>query len=651
MMIKFNLSIAIDKAQVCKQDSVFLTGSSSFLGSWNLSDAIEMKFKHNEDNWSLCSATSNSSLCSNADHQETKTLEFETFVSVNDLCELNETECIQYKYFIAQKTSKNNKIFLKKVENSKRKLTVDLNGIILINDKWPHYENDDQKPGRIDLGWLLKGENEIQFHFYDNPLQLWNEDEENKKNYFIEIKPMKAANGLIELKDYTLNHLDFDESHYLNNKMSKFNALNNSNVYSSYRFRSHENPTNIVFQINIFELDEMDKISNKIIATSYYKVNKSLIDNCLIDIDLSLLDSQQIIGSLKAEICMIESMNQDIHIKNYDLSDSFKYEYSRECLTIGHRGMGKTFDGDDLPHTTFIENTIESFAEAYERGADMVEFDIVLTKDKIPIIYHDFQFCITNKESDESNKYIDIAVNQMTYDEIKKSRIYSGYVRNASAADTCTSKLMFPTLKEMCAQLTPKLGFNVEIKYPQDIEDIITHNEVGRHIKWLNRNQYADIIIKELYEWVSNDRCVILSTFDPLLCSMLRIKQNKFPVLFLTNGKTEKWIPYKDFRCKNTKISINYAKSEGVHGIVAHTEELSQNQQLIKDLFIGSNPSTTNFLRICWGDELNQSNNRKLYKKNGLNGIIYDRITNTDELENEETPTVQAQPALVTVNN
>jgi glycerophosphoryl diester phosphodiesterase len=57
--------------------------------------------------------------------------------------------------------------------------------------------------------------------------------------------------------------------------------------------------------------------------------------------------------------------------------------------------MGKTFDADStLPRTHFVENTIESFREAYNRGAQMVEFDIVLTKDKIPIVYHDFTFCL-----------------------------------------------------------------------------------------------------------------------------------------------------------------------------------------------------------------------------------------------------------------
>ncbi len=78
---------------------------------------------------------------------------------------------------------------------------------MIINDNWPYYENDGRKPGRIDQGWLLDGENEIQLHFYDNPLNLWNVGEDNKKKYAIEIKPMKAANGLIELEDYTINHV------------------------------------------------------------------------------------------------------------------------------------------------------------------------------------------------------------------------------------------------------------------------------------------------------------------------------------------------------------------------------------------------------------------------------------------------------------
>ena len=57
----------------------------------------------------------------------------------------------------------------------------------------------------------------------------------------------------------------------------------------------------------------------------------------------------------------------------------------------------------------------------------MVEFDVVLTKDKKPIVYHDFVFCIdqanAKNQAQSQNKYISIAVNQLTYDEVKQNRV------------------------------------------------------------------------------------------------------------------------------------------------------------------------------------------------------------------------------------
>jgi len=59
-------------------------------------------------------------------------------------------------------------------------------------------------------------------------------------------------------------------------------------------------PTNIVFLINIYEFNETsEKKYEKIVGSSYYKVNKALNSNCAIDIDLSLLNGADVLGSLK----------------------------------------------------------------------------------------------------------------------------------------------------------------------------------------------------------------------------------------------------------------------------------------------------------------------------------------------------------------
>ncbi|KAK5689321.1 Glycerophosphocholine phosphodiesterase, partial [Elasticomyces elasticus] len=57
-------------------------------------------------------------------------------------------------------------------------------------------------------------------------------------------------------------------------------------------------------------------------------------------------------------------------------------------MVIGHRGLGKNLAS--RKSLQLGENTVQSFIAAANLGASYVEFDVQLTKDHVPVIYHDF---------------------------------------------------------------------------------------------------------------------------------------------------------------------------------------------------------------------------------------------------------------------
>jgi glycerophosphoryl diester phosphodiesterase len=107
---------------------------------------------------------------------------------------------------------------------------------------------------------------------------------------------------------------------------------------------------------------------------------------------------------------------------------------------IAHRGV----------HGFFPENTLEAFESAVALGADGVELDVRLTRDKVPIVYHYF--------------YLDMLTN------------LSGPVFNFSLDEILDAKISgteykqvyrIPTLREILDALVGRIGLEIEIKGPE----------------------------------------------------------------------------------------------------------------------------------------------------------------------------------------
>ena len=141
---------------------------------------------------------------------------------------------------------------------------------------------------------------------------------------------------------------------------------------------------------------------------------------------------------------------------------------------VGHRGLSNKY----------TENTIEAFLDAFNNGADAVEMDVQLTKDNVPIIFHDFDL---NRLFGINKK-----VNELRLEEIRKLRLKNGE--------------FIPTLFEVLEKLKGKKLF-IELK--------TLHDDFTR------TNENMPKIVYDILKNFDNKNIVIIS-FDIKALSDLR---------------------------------------------------------------------------------------------------------------------------------
>ncbi|KAI3386636.1 hypothetical protein SNEBB_002307 [Seison nebaliae] len=286
---------------------------------------------------------------------------------------------------------------------------------------------------------------------------------------------------------------------------------------------------------------------------------------------------------------------------------------TKPLFHVGHRGMGSSFQVACGERPDVNENTIASFTQAFKHGADFIETDIIMTKDRIPVIYHDFTLKISLPKKKESDKEIIVPypIHELTWEQLKDIQPYSPIDKHNSMEDK-----PLPTLREILEKSPSNLGFNLEVKYPMQLID-------GRYeIKdFFERNEYVDMILSVLFCYAKS-RHIILSCFDPDIANMMKVKQNVYSVFLLSQGPTKKYYPYLDIRAQKVSKSILYAHVIGLDGVILHSEDLlkaSGAQQV-------EHARRLSLKVFVWGSELNSSNGREKIIGFDVDGVIYDRI-------------------------
>uniref|UniRef100_A0A3Q2PXB9 Glycerophosphocholine phosphodiesterase 1 n=1 Tax=Fundulus heteroclitus TaxID=8078 RepID=A0A3Q2PXB9_FUNHE len=327
-------------------------------------------------------------------------------------------------------------------------------------------------------------------------------------------------------------------------------------------------------------------------------------------------NSRQTIGKVRVDYLVI----RPIQGLQWDMSSSYTKHWKKtSTVDVGHRGAGSTHAAK---HHKVRENTIASFTSAAKHGAAFVEFDVHLSKDAVPIVYHDLTCCIaTKKKNAQTLELIEVPVKDLTFDQLQLLKVNSALVK--PDCQHCLEEIdehqPFPSLsqvKNIFHAVPENVGFNIELKWISQMKDGTWDGNLS---SYFNMNTFLDIILNCVLENAGKRR-IIFSCFDPDICTMVRLKQNKYPILFLTQGISKKYPELMDIRCQTTQIAVSFAQSENILGISAHTEELLKHLNYIEEA------KSKGLVVFSWGDDNNEHETRKKLRAQGIDGLIYDSI-------------------------
>ncbi|XP_030957190.1 glycerophosphodiester phosphodiesterase GDPD1, chloroplastic-like isoform X1 [Quercus lobata] len=303
---------------------------------------------------------------------------------------------------------------------------------------------------------------------------------------------------------------------------------------------------------------------------------------------------------------------------NYDGDDEVKFGYNLpKFMVIGHRGSGMNILQSCDPRMKSIqENSILSFNAASKFPIDFIEFDVQVTKDECPVIFHD-NFILTEDEGVIVERRVtDLTlaeflcygpqkepgnVGKNLFRKTKDGRIFEWRVQNDDPL--CT-------LQEAFKKVEHSIGFNIELKF--DDHMVYTEEEVTHVLQAIMKvvNEYA------------NDRPIIFSSFQPDAAQLIRNLQNTYPVFFLTNGGSE---IYMDTRRNSLEEAIRVCLTGSLQGIVSEVRAIIRNPGVVTRI------KESKLCLITYGQLNNVPEVAWMQHLVGVEGVIVDLVKEITE--------------------
>ncbi|XP_020402480.1 glycerophosphodiester phosphodiesterase GDPD1, chloroplastic isoform X2 [Zea mays] len=312
-----------------------------------------------------------------------------------------------------------------------------------------------------------------------------------------------------------------------------------------------------------------------------------------------------------------------------ELELPFALVAERGMVVGGHRGMGMNAVGAP-PGARFgaareRENTLLSFGRAAAHAAvAFVEFDVQVTKDGCPIIFHDDFILTQGTGAVHERRVTDLLLEDfLSYGPQRESckvskpllrRAGDGRVLNWTTEDDDS----LCTLQEAFQRVSPRLGFNIELKFDDSI--MYHRKDLQCALKAVLQVQSFPLLRIELSKVVfehARNRPVFFSSFHPDAAQMMRELQSLYPVLFLTEGGTSK---HHDPRRNSFDDAVRVCLEYDLHGIVSEARGVLKNPSAV------ARAQESNLALLTYGQLNNVWEAVYIQYLMGVHGVIVDRV-------------------------